>query len=353
MRNRYLATFYDNVVISQDQLPLVQAALMQVDFLPRGSATDETTAAPAAPATDQSTPPAPAAPPVPQAPPASQPQQSPIIVTWDGKMHMVPTDESKAERLDPGESIVTLTGTPVHLHHVSPEDGTDSTGTCAKLVYHTADSSVHLIGDENFPMLVSQKRENNGLLSTLTGNSLLYSRLNQIAVVEGAGKAHFPDPNEPNTAIDASWDKSCIVHLTSLDGGTPQITSADLAGQVTVDHPRFELSADDLGLVFGEPLQEGTSRQLKSVRATGNAQCVVHETDQTARSLSGQELQLFTARDPTGRLFAKTIKADGARQLRDRTISTPSISSFHWSPSRPRSTPILATTKPRTRGTCN
>jgi hypothetical protein len=324
-RQRYLATFYKNVVIWQEKHPLVQAEQMQVDFLPRGSGAATDGAAPASPPAAPAAPVAPVAPVGPAASeptaavvPQSQPAAQPIVVTWDGKMHMVPTDETTAEPLAPGESIVTMTGSPVHLHRVSPEDGIQSDGVCAKLVYHTADASARLIGDEQTPMVVSQKREN-GVVSTITGDSLLYSRVNQLAVIEGAGKAHLPDPNDQNAAIDASWDKNCIVHLTVVGNSTPQITSAELAGQVTVDHPRFNLTADDLGLVFGGPPGGGTSQQLKSVRATGNAQCVVHETNETARSLAAQELQLFTAEGDDGRLFPKTIQADGAARASQGT----------------------------------
>jgi lipopolysaccharide export system protein LptA len=315
-RQRYLATFYNNVIVSQNNLPLIKAALMQVDFLPRGGSGAADTVASASPPP----PPAPSTPAAPVTQPSAPPAQpsdnssgQPIVITWDGKMHMVPTDESTAEPLDAGQSIVTFTGSPVRLHHTSPQDGNESDALCTKLVYRTIDSSARLTGDEQNPLLIWQKRED-GTVSTISGNSLLYSRLNQIAVIEGAGKAHLPDPNEANTAIDASWDKNCIVHLTGPPGGSPQISSADLSGQVTVDHPKFNLTADDLSLTFDAPAAGGATQQLKGVRATGNAQCVVHESDQTARSLAGEELQLFTARDPDGKLYPKTIQADGAAQ---------------------------------------
>jgi hypothetical protein len=312
-RNRYLATFYENVVVWQENRPLVTAAEMQVDFLPRGQSGDETESAPAAPPAAAAGTAPPAAEQSAPATEASPAAQEPIVVTWSGKMHMVPTDESKAEPLESGQSILTLTGTPVRLHRVSPVDGIESDAVGTKLVYHTQDSSARLTGDIANPMVVSQKHEN-GTVSTITGSSLLYSRLDQIAVIEGQGKAHLPDPSDVNSSIDASWDKNCIVHLTGGDQKSPEIKSAELAGSVTVDHPRFDLTADDLGLVFDAPEGDETSRQLKKVRATGNAVCVVHETDQKARTLGGQELQLFTARDPDGRLYPKTILADGSAE---------------------------------------
>jgi hypothetical protein len=136
--------------------------------------------------------------------------------------------------------------------------------------------------------------------------------------VQGPGSAHLPDQNDPRSAIDAVWDKSCIVHLDPASPQVLRVKTADLSGHVAVDHPRFHLMSDDLGLIFApdEYADPNQPRELwlQQVVATGNAVCVVRETNQQTRSISSDKLQLNTDRTEHGRLFARTILADGSVQ---------------------------------------
>ncbi|MGD1276536.1 MAG: hypothetical protein ABR964_04855 [Tepidisphaeraceae bacterium] len=316
-RHRYLATFLDNVRVMQGNQQLVSAQKMEVDFVPRGQGSG---AAPKPP------PPTPApsptsAPSVPSpaaAAPSTQPQPQPIIVCWDGKMRMVPTDASAGGPLAAGQSIVHLVGTPVHLHQLlasaAAADATANSAAttdaqCAELVYQTADSSARLIGDDRNPLEVKQKRPDG--VTTITGRAMRYSRTQNVAVVEGAGTAALPDPDDPQATLHATWEKGASVHLAGAQQGQMMIQAADLAGHVAVDHPRFHLLADDLDLTFEPWADSANHPRLQQVVANGDAVCVVRESDKRTRSVAAQKLQLLTAKTPAGRLFARTILADG------------------------------------------
>jgi hypothetical protein len=311
-RHRYTATFLDNVRIVQDGQTLIHAPdRMDVDFVPKGQ--NGATANPSPAPTDT--------------PAAANPSQSstqkpsdPIDIFWDGKMTMIPTDESQAESLASGQSIISFLGSPVHLHQFSGKDGSLTEADCSKLIYHTADSSARLIGEQGTPVNFTQKRED-GATTIIRGPVLRFSQTENVAMVEGEGSAHLPDQDDPHSAIDAVWDKSCLVHLIGGTQNSMQIRRADLLGKVAVDHPRFHLQAQELNLIFNPPTgaspqnsSQSAASQLQQVIATGDAVCVVHETDQHSRSVAGQKLQLFTDVSPNGKIFAKTIQADGSVQ---------------------------------------
>ncbi|MDP9174336.1 MAG: hypothetical protein M3O30_10790 [Planctomycetota bacterium] len=332
---RYLATFNEDVRVIQGDQEIKDATRLEVDFVPKNS--------PAA-APDADTAPtasnAPAAPPTPAIPPAASGQTpaaqnslatpgdlattkpAPIEVFWKGTMRMVPVVDPKAEPIAPGQTIVRFAGSPVRIHQAAttqPGSG-DFDAQCANITYHTADSIVRLISSPKIPVTLTQKHPDSSVSAVSTLGSMQFSRLDHVAVLEGQSDAQFPDPNDPKSVLSADWSRNCIVHLLPGMGGQMQVQSADLSGNVTVDHPRFHLTSTDLALAFEQPpASAGTSEQdpssspqLKQIVATGDATCVVHETDHRARSIAGQTLQLKTARGEGGKLFAKTIIADGA-----------------------------------------
>jgi hypothetical protein len=316
-KHRYIATFYEDVRIEQNGVPLIRAPeKMEVDFAPREGGNN--------PATEPQAPPSAELPSTPIASstaPATQPGSpavvgQPIEIYWKGKMEMVPNDAADAEPLAAGNSIVRFFGDIVRLQQRSQADGITTQAVCSQLTYHTADASAKLSGSPSQLVQIRQTKSN-GSETDITGPLVLYSREQGVAMVQGAGSADLPDDADAKGAVHAVWDKSCIVHLDPNSGRVLRVKTIDLSGHVAVDHPKFNLMSDDLGLVFvpGAPSTDATAPeqlQLGQVLATGNAVCVVHETEQRTRSISSDKLQLNTDRTPDGRLFAKTILADGS-----------------------------------------
>jgi hypothetical protein len=319
-KHRYLATFYDDVRIEQNGVPLIRAPeRMEVDFAPREGGANPATAPDVSSPAQPTTSPAASSSDSAETTPSSPAAQQPIQIYWKGKMEMVPTDETTAEPLAAGESIVRFFGDIVRLRQRSAADGITTEAVCSELIYHTADSSAKLTGSPGQLVQIHQTKED-GSTTNITGPLVLYSRGQGIAMVQGPGSADLPDEADAKGAVHAVWDKSCIVHLDPNSGQVLRVKTVDLSGHVAVDHPKFNLMSDDLGLVFvpGAPASDSTDStapqqlQLGQVLATGNAVCVVHESEQRTRSISSDKLQLNTDRMPDGRLFAKTILADGS-----------------------------------------
>ncbi|HEX4054667.1 MAG TPA: hypothetical protein VHX86_10420 [Tepidisphaeraceae bacterium] len=346
-RHRYQATFFDRVRVIQAGEELVRANRMDVDFITRSqdnstsdnstqdnsaqgnsaggnSAGGNSTPSPTAPANPP--PPATAPSPAPATNPATAaPSSQPVHIHWTGKMRMVPADEATAPPLVDGKAIIHFSGTPVLLHQTGADGHQWVDGQCDDLKYYTADSSAHLAGH-----VVLTQTKSDGLVSTVTGQSMDFSKLTHIAAFEGPGSATLPDPNDPQSILKARWQRSCRVHLYDIDNSQMQIERADLAGNVAVDHPRFHLTAlDRVDLRFdkisisGEDAHKTSSPPLRQITAIGNADCLIHEANQRDREIAGQQLQLFRDPGPDGKLYAKTIICDGSvrAQQNDQTLT--------------------------------
>jgi lipopolysaccharide export system protein LptA len=307
-RQRYTATFYDSVRVTQGGQQLVQADQMDVDF-----------AAKAENATTESQAPAPETPPSPTnsaspstAPPSTQPAAQPIHVHWQGPMKMVPTDLANAEPLPDGKAIIHLLGSPVHVHQIAADTGQTIDLRCESLRYRTDDSAAHLTGNVH----ITQTKAD-GAVSTIDGQDLDYSRLTHQARFNGPGQTRFPDPNDPKSVLTADWDKRCTVRFYDLPNNQTEIEHADLEGDVLVQHPRFELCGQkDVRLQFDKPqiAQDGKTAAppLREIIADGGAKCVVHEANNLDRQISGQTLKLTRDPGPDGKLYAREIDCNGS-----------------------------------------
>lgn len=318
-RHRYQATFFDRVRITQAGEELVRADRMDVDFITLGQGNAKGNSEPAAPAAENSRSPSTA----PAAAPSTAPSPQPMHIHWAGKMRMVPADETTAPPLADGKAIIHFSGAPVRLHQTGADGRQWVDAQCDDLKYHTADSSAHLAGNV---MLTQTKAD--GLVSTVAGQSMDFSKLTHIAAFDGPGSATLPDPNDPKSVLNARWQRSCRVRLYDMDNGQMQIERADLAGNVAVDHPRFHLTAtDNVGLQFdklsGEEARKNSSPPLRQITAIGDADCVIHEANQRDRQIAGQQLQLFRDPGPDGKLYARTIICDGSvhAQQNDQTLT--------------------------------
>jgi hypothetical protein len=171
------------------------------------------------------------------------------------------------------------------------------------------------------PVVLTQTRTD-GTKSVVTTPKLFYTNAGKFALLEGKGHAISPDPNDPKSILTADWLKNCTVHFASDARGQTQISSADLTGNVLVDHPRFTLSSQELSLAFDPASVSGTAKSssppLREIVATGDANCLVHNSDQHSDSIAGQKLDLSTAAGPDGKLYPNMITADGAaRAIQD------------------------------------
>ncbi|MGD0139373.1 MAG: hypothetical protein ABSD28_10885 [Tepidisphaeraceae bacterium] len=316
-QQRYTATFFDNVQVLHNG-DHIEAGRMDVDFATKSqssaapdnppASTTASTTAPAAANVEASSRPA-----------TTAPSPEPIHVHWTGVMRLVPTDPANAEPLPDGKAIVRLIGAPVKVHQAGTDRNQWIDIACSDLSYRTGDSAAHLSGN----VLLKQTNAD-GVVSTVAGQNLDFSRLTHTANLDGPGQTCFPDPNDPKSVLKADWTRSCNVKLHETDSHQMQIEGADLEGNVVVDHPRFHLTATDNvqlkfdsgGEAFHVPSSSDTgqpaSLPLRRIIANGDADCIVNDAEQKTRKIRGQRLELDRRIGPDGKLYAKTILCNGS-----------------------------------------
>jgi len=323
-QQRYTATFFDNVHVLQNGDD-IEASRMDVDFASKGQsgpAGDDQaapTTAPAAANSQASSQASSRAVGSASAPATTAPSPQPIHVHWTGVMRLVPTDPANAAPLANGKAIVHLIGAPVKVHQAGTDHNQWIDIACNDLRYRTDESDAHLSGN-----VVLKQTNADGVVSTVAGHNLDFSRLTHTANLEGPGQTCFPDPNDPKSVLKANWTRRCNVRLHETQnhqgGGEAyrmQVEGADLEGDVVVDHPRFHLTATDnvelkFDVLSASDTGQPASLPLRQIIANGDADCIVNNAGEKPRRISGRRLELDRRIGPDGKLYAKTILCNGS-----------------------------------------
>lgn len=341
-RPAYLATFQDNVHITQGEQSLITSDLMRVHFRPKP---DEQESTP--PAAPDSTPP-PLASSVTATPPASSPpaspppdgsnpavatpttapvpQETPIVITWTGKLRIVPAPPNMPREVGPGQTVVELDGVahPVFVRRAAEEDSPASEVHCTTLTYAKSDGSIWMAGSPAFGP-VQLLRLANALTDegpaapvSVTTDSLHYDGTQHKAVLHGLGHAIFPvdaaDPVHGN--LDATWSQQAQIALAPGVGEQLVLRAAVLDGDVHVIHPQMDLKSQELTLHFA-PIagHQRTAQEEKSELSEAFASQDVHVrmTDAQGKPqiVDCDTLDLHTAHAPLGGLYAQKIDATG------------------------------------------
>lgn len=312
----YVATFYDNVRITQGPDVLITADRMDVDFISRQAPQSATTAPTAtantggkpalAPVPDPQSPevqtaatqPAPqqsaehhiaATRPVETTAPATQPSAAPVLIYWTGRLHMEPAN-GRRPTVTPGDAIVELNGMPVTVRRTTPgqQDGDDI--RAARVVYHTLDGAVKLSNSQSVQQVLIRKLVNGQIdpRQTITTETLDYTGTGgaRVATLSGVGHALLPvestgakpgsatKPANPptgagtNAMMDAHWKKGAKVYFTSKGQGAKEggkaaqagqdqldVEHIDLSGDVDVKHPQLVMNSQALSLYFAPPFK--------------------------------------------------------------------------------------------------
>ena len=310
----YRAIFHDSVRITQNEKPLATGDRLEIDFLPKQGET-------ASPATTQASPttvtPASAPTTVATTSPASM-NQAPITVYWTGPLRVEPLPEQTSPAPPPGQAIVRLFGSPVHLQQ---ETGRIE---CASLQYQTAGQTITLEQFGDTPVVLQDARG-----STIRAQRLELDRLQHRAILSGAGSAQLRNPSQKDQqSIIASWNESCALQFDPAGGDALVIQSAKLLGKVDVQAPELKLKSDALELTMA-PGETSSTRpadpnaiQLQRVLATGNVYCVLSGS-QGEQTLRAQKLDVLAATAEGGRFYPRTIRADGQVQAisAERTLA--------------------------------
>lgn len=401
----YRATFTDEVRVTQGQENLAETELavadeMTVDFQMAGGQ-KPTTAPSTRPTTGPAAQPASAAAAAPGATtnpvvasatepgpttesttkPTTQPAGEPVIVRWSGPLRIVPIEAADPQPpvgLKPGDAILRLLGTraPVLLTR------DNSRVRCAKVEYFSVDGSAAVWSSPQFPEVVLTQAPSpddrpatrpadaagGGVQdATITTESMLYSGVHHVAVLNGKGRALVglapagpttrPDGAGPvakaDDRMDARWTKSATLQLTPPAGaaaakdkedakagggsqGGMQIQHATLVGDVDVKHPQLALQSSTLDLEFDpaapatRPAHAGPTTQpnkadkdrqptLRRLVATERVLCDLKGQDGKQQSIDCDVLTMDTDLAADGKVYPKVVHADGHARAYDAT----------------------------------
>lgn len=291
----YRASFDKEVRIFQGNRQVATADVMNVEFLV-GESDDEER-----PATRPATRPRKIATTKPRirkakASSSSATEDDPFVIHWTGRLRIEPTEQRDAG-MEVGDATVELTGSPVSVW----QENATLMGT--SLWYRTSDSGLRIEGTPAQPV----KIEGADGFSLETG-SIRFDRDAKRAVLTG-GAARLPVESEKDSqTLAARWSDRCELHF--LDGELT-MDRAEIYGDVAISHPRLRLTSDALRMQFDGHKSADGKPQLRTIAATGGAVCTLPREGGTDQTLAGDQIALEAATSPDGRLYPRTIAAEG------------------------------------------
>jgi lipopolysaccharide export system protein LptA len=320
----YRAIFREGVRIVQNGQPLATADRMNVDFWMRaagdaGGATTKSTSRPTTrqivAATQPTSAPTTSATTAPTSRPADE---SPVYIYWTGPLHVEPYPQAAAP---PGESIVTLEGSPVIAKQQSSEI------RAAKLIYRTEDGSLRGAGAAGDDVVMTSGDAH--APSTIHTAALEYLARAQPPTAILSGKSYADLPAQADGAkMHAAWTDRCSLRFETLPDGRSGIKQADITGNVAIDHPQIKLNSQRLELTFdvagrpaaNRPAKSSTApatqtamsqTNLKQLIASDAVHCEMKDSQGKPQTIDSNSLTLLTEFSPDGKLVPRTVNADG------------------------------------------
>lgn len=260
-----------------------------------------------------------------------------IIVTFTGRLVMVPTTD-RADRLPTRDSVrLTLTGAPVRI--LDEAQRAEAIGS--RIVYTSDDERVRLLGDESFPLRLSSPDLDataGEFAFALASNTGHFTGAGTMNLRERASAAEFGPqqdpaaPNEPaNDGLDIRWSRGVELQFVRNEERNPNNPSdrggrlrlATFRGDVVVrnvaDSERFTMNTDELTVAFAEQ-GTGEAESVRYIEANGNV--VVEGLDGQASTLLGDALRLdFEWNEELAHMSPRTLVVSGNASASDATQS--------------------------------
>ncbi len=208
-----------------------------------------------------------------------------VTVTWHGPLLILPLEEKPAELRDGEDTSLRLVGRPARI---TPPD--EDRIAMAQMSYLASQSEVVLVGSKQFPLTI----DSNKLGGIITADRFVLHMDQATAQLQGPGtlnaqargrkshKGQLP----PGTSI--AWEKQVDLAFYTKSNRTEldAIKEITFGGDVVIEHPQFDLNANEVKLNLASP-QEGR-QQTQSVTAKGNVNWETHSAN------AKEELTLHT-----------------------------------------------------------
>lgn len=300
----YKATFADDVKIlegadgSQHQIGSADRMIATFTF-------ERPKAEP--PATQPATKPAPA--PRPTTRPTTRraaetpkPEQVPIMVTWTGKLTIVPGkyEESGLRAFD--DRAVQFEGSPVKL------DRDGSTIEAAVVSAASKGDRFSAKGSDRLGPVVLRNAEG----TTLRAPAI--DIVGDAAVIKGKSSAEMMVADEKGELqkLLASWADTATINFRDSSTGR-SIESAEFVGNVDVAHPQLALKSAKLKLAFGESAKPNEP-SLRVIDAAGDVRATI-ATSGEKQTIKAENLRVTASPDANGKLAFNGFTASGGVSL--------------------------------------
>jgi hypothetical protein len=259
----------------------------------------------------------------------------PIVVTWTGRLLIVPDPADPPLAMRPGDSVLELIGTSnlVNVFRGATEDSPASRIKCSRLTYATSNGDARFEGS---PTEITREpiggslQDDPALKTIVTTDVLDFRSSEHFADLQGRGHAIIPmapNGNEKQPVLDARWSKNAHFDFFPRHGNDMVIQNANFTGDVKINHPQLKLDAQNLSLAFN-PLQgdakapPGSAPPLSEVKASdpkGLVNCQMTDSAGKPQDVKCHVLDLHTGRTADGRVLAQRIDAIGNVDATDAT----------------------------------
>jgi len=348
----YVATFQEDVRITQGDQSLITADTMLMHFRLKEQEAGATTAPSAANTTakGQATPsdaaagvPAPsvaAAPgggapggsaaPSPAPPAPAVVDEIPVVVHWTGTLVIVPEPSAPPRPVGMGDAIMQLIGKthPVSVYRGATDDAPASEVQCASLLYMTADGGAFLSGSDQFGQvqivrhaLTPVGEDDTPPPTLVNADTVDYGGPKGQTTLGSNGHAVIPmaaNPGETPSVLDAQWSDHADFEFFPRGGDQMAIRSAKLFGDVKIRHPQLDLHSQKLTLLFAAPRASigsktptGTQSALTEMQAVDHVHCRLSDSAGKKQTIDAAALDLHTARGSDDKVFARQVDAFG------------------------------------------
>ena len=294
---------------------------------------------------------------------ADHPGANELVMTWSGKLTMVPVDELPIALTGTGDAWVVMDGAPLRVN-VAGDDI-----NAFELSYHLGTKRLGLSGSPGGPVQLDSK-----LHGQLTAPRILLDRLAGWVQLIGAGRfaspGHRPpirngdDPDARSTQaawltrMTTTWnDRGELLfydQANASDGAAAQMSAIRQAvfhGGVKVSGPSLDLSAQELSIELLKPVNG--VQNVDQITAKQKVVAKAHQADGQSLAIRSDQLALRPPRmhdglTQPGQLLAQgNVTADGQQmevktEYLEITLSAPQVAAkpHHLKVKVPRLSPV-------------
>lgn len=240
-----------------------------------------------------------------------EPGPDDIIITWTGRLLIVPEESPPADLKlgGPDAVLMRLSGQPVSI--VTPDD---QTVVAAEVDYLTSTGRLRAAAGPESAMVIHDPA-----VGTLRGMELSVDQQRGSGFVVGPGQLEATD--DTDAPLTVAWDDRLDLRFYQRDtDGDPTeqmvdldrlagIRSAEFRGNVAAYEERFDIAADQLAIHLDPPVHNDADPTLDRIDASGDVRLNATDDDGSPWHIASQELTVGLETDERGEAYPTRITA--------------------------------------------